>query len=137
VTYNPFTVPVIFFGRLFSQRPDLRARFPEDMGGVHFRFGQFMEHLRAEGVDKTALLALGKKHAGVAITEEDWDAFGEAFMYSLGYKVEFVPGGHGCAVSFPNDPVVVDALRTWWTIRDTMQLGQREGLAAEQLELDW
>src|ERR1700753_815890 len=77
----------IFYARLFTTAPELRAAFQSDFDSVQWKLMsslvQIVEFYRV-GVDPTSYLAdLGRSRQGYAAQRAQFDAVGDAILFTL------------------------------------------------------
>ena len=84
---NPLTFGRRFYALLFDARPDLRRLFPAD---IDAQVRKLIDMLGAiiVALDETQFLhrqfaALGQRHAGYGVSEDDYDDVGAALLKAL------------------------------------------------------
>ena len=87
----------LFYDELFRLAPERHALFPADMNSQKQKFtqmlGTLVQNLDRIGTISEDLVALGHRHLAYDVEGEDYEAFGEALLRTLGKLLgpEFTP----------------------------------------------
>lgn len=91
------TAAQLFYGRLFETNPEFRPLFPADMAEQRHKLMQ-MIGLAVNGLDHLdeiipGVQALGRRHAGYGVHEQDYAPVGTALLWTLehGLGLAFTP----------------------------------------------
>jgi hemoglobin-like flavoprotein len=99
----PLVVPIaaqaaaLFYGRLFELDPSLRPLFKSDMREQGKKLMQMIGYSvsKLDALDELvpAVAALGRKHAGYGVKEQDYETVGAALLWTLeqGLGLAFTP----------------------------------------------
>ena len=78
---------IMFYDRLFELRPDYRGLFPEDMeeqrGKLISTLATVVQGLHQVDEIIGAVRALGQRHVGYNVKDEDYGTVGEALLWTL------------------------------------------------------
>lgn len=82
------TATRLFYDRVFTLDPSLRALFPEDLTAQRNKLVQALDFIAMSLDDLDALLPmaqkLGQRHANYGVEPKDFDTVGAALLWALG-----------------------------------------------------
>lgn len=77
----------LYYDRLFQLAPHYRVMFKAERAQMHRKFMRMLAYMVASLDDRSTLQstmhALGKRHVDYGVRTEQYDVFGQAFMWSL------------------------------------------------------
>jgi hemoglobin-like flavoprotein len=117
-------VAELFYGRLFEIAPEVKPLFKSDMKEQGRKLMQMLNtavgSLDNLGVILPAVKDLGARHADYGVTDEHYDAVGEALLWTLeqGLGAEFT------------EEVEAAWKETYFTLADVMKAAAEEAAAA-------
>ncbi len=116
-------VSIMFYDRLFELRPDFRAMFPEDMeqqrGKLITTLATVVQGLHQIEDIIEAVRALGRRHVGYKVADDDYAPVGDALLWTL-------EQGLGAAWT----PEVKEAWTTAYTILSDQMIAAAQELRA-------
>jgi hemoglobin-like flavoprotein len=117
-------VAKLFYGRLFEIAPEVKPLFKSDMKEQGKKLMQMLNtavgNLDNLGVIVPAVKDLGVRHAEYGVTDEHYDAVGEALLWTL---------GQGLGAEFTEE-VEAAWTETYFTLADVMKTAAAEVTAA-------